>query len=111
MKIVLHWLILSAAVYATAYFVPGIAVAPVWHVLIIGACLMFLNTIVKPIIGVLTLPINIITLGLFSIALNALLFYALSFVINGFSIQTLTAALIGSIVVSVLNWIGEKVLG
>lgn len=109
MKLIWHWLILSAAVYATTYVVHGISIAPWWSIFIVGACLMFINTIIKPVLGILTLPINILTLGIFSLILNALLFWALTFIISGFIIQTFTAAFLGSLIISVLNWIGGKV--
>lgn len=111
MKIILHWIIVSAAVYGLAYFVPNISVSIWWVSLIIGAILYFIHQIVKPIVKILTLPINIITLGLFSIFLNVLFFWFPSVIISGFKVQTLTAAFIGGIAISIINSITEKILG
>ncbi len=110
MKIILHWIVLSLAVLVTAYFVPGIIVSSFWVALIVGACLGFINLIIKPIINILTLPLNVLTLGLFSLVINGAFFYFLATLIKGFSVDSFKAAFIGAIVVSVINWIGDKVL-
>ncbi len=110
MKILLHWLILSVAAYATTFFVSGISIHPAWVALIVGACLAFINTIIKPIVGILTLPINIMTLGLFSLVLNALFFWLVANIISGFSVATFQAAFWGALAVSVINWIANKVI-
>jgi len=110
MRILLHWLILTGAILITAYVVPGIAVSNFLTALIAGACLGFINLVIKPVLKLLTLPINLITLGIFSIVLNALLFWALTVVVPGFSIATFQAALIGSIIVAVINWIFNKIM-
>jgi putative membrane protein len=110
MKIILHWIIISATVYGLAYFVPNISISIWWVALIIGAILYFIHQIVKPIIKILTLPINLLTFGLFSIVLNVLFFWFPSVIISGFKVQTLTAALIGGIVISIVNSITERIL-
>ncbi len=113
MKLILHILLLSAGVYGAAYFIPaGIHVNPWYIALIVGACLTVINMVVKPIINILTLPINILTLGLFSIAINGAIFFFLgSGIVRGFAVDTLIYALYGSIIVSVINWLGTKILG
>ena len=110
MKILLHWLLLTIAILITAYLVPGIAVSGFLTALIAGACLGFINLVIKPVLKLLTLPINILTLGIFSIVLNALLFWALTLVVPGFSIATFQAALIGSVIIAVINWIFNKII-
>lgn len=110
MKIILHWIILSASVIATTYIVSGISLSPVIiTALIVGACLTLFNMFIKPIINILTLPINIVTLGLFSLVINGLLFWFLGTVIRGFTVSTFMAAFVGAIFVSVINWILKKV--
>lgn len=108
MKILLHWLILAAAVYATAYFIPGIAVTGVATALIVAACLAFINLTIKPIISLITLPINIVTLGIFGLLLNGAFFYFVAEIIGGFSIATFKAAILGALVVSIINWIASR---
>lgn len=109
MGILIHWLILTLAVLASQYVVPGIHVDTFLTAVIVAAILAFINTIVKPVIGILTLPINILTLGLFSVVLNALFFWGVAYLISGFSVSGFQAALLGSVIVSVLNWIANKV--
>ena len=109
MKILLHWLILTLGIMATAYVVPGISVSTFLTAVIAGACLGFINLVIKPVISLLTLPINLLTLGIFSIILNGLLFWALTIVVAGFTIATFKAALIGSVIVAVINWLGVKI--
>jgi len=110
MKLILHWIILSVAVFATTKIISGITINPLWVVLIVGACLTLVNMFIKPIINILTLPLNIVTLGLFSLIINGLIFWYLgSGIINGFSVAGFYPAFIGSVLISILNWILSKV--
>lgn len=109
MKIILHWIILSVAVYATTFIVSGISINPLWVALIVGACLTLFNMFIKPIIKILTLPINIITLGLFSLVINGAIFWYLGTLVKGFEVTTFTAAFIGALLVSIINWILNKI--
>lgn len=104
MKLIFKWLVLSAAVIVAAYVVPGITVNPWTTALIVGVVLGLINMFVKPVLFILTIPINIITLGIFGIVLNALLFWAAAYFVSGFVIATFTAALFGSIIVSLVTW-------
>jgi putative membrane protein len=111
MRIILHWLILSIAVWATTLLVGGVVVDPIWVALIVGACLTLVNMFLKPIINILTLPLNILTLGIFSLFINGAIFWYLgSGMIRGFSVIGFTAAFVGALLVSVLNWIITKLL-
>ncbi len=110
MGIFFRWLMLILAVIASAYFVPGIEVVGVLPAVIAGAVLIFIHTIIKPIIKILTLPINILTLGIFSLVLNGLFFWFVSTVVSGFSVADFTDALWGSLIVSVLNWLADKAI-
>lgn len=110
MKIILHWIIISVAVFATTKILPGqITVDPIWTALIVGACLTLFNMIIKPIINIITLPINLITLGLFSLVINGALFWYLGTFIKGFMVTTFYAAFIGALLVSIINWVLKKV--
>ena len=106
--ILLRWLITTLAVFALPYFVSGIGVNTILTAVIVGACLVFINLIVKPVVSILTLPINMLTLGLFSLVLNALFFWIVARLIDGFTVETLIAAIIGSLVIGMLNWIVSK---
>lgn len=100
----------SGAVYGLAYFYPAITVSPWWVALIVGAVLYFIHSLVKPVIKILTLPITIITFGLFSIALNLFFFWFPSYIINGFSVTGIKALFIGAITISVVNWLADKIV-
>lgn len=108
MKILLHWIILTLAVIASQYVVPGIQVDTFLTALVVAAILAFINTIIKPVVGLLTLPINILTLGIFSLVLNALFFWGVAYVVSGFSVVDFVAAFWGSLIVSIINWIAGQ---
>lgn len=110
MKIILHWLIITGAVLATPYVVDGISVTSFVTALIVAAILGFINTIIKPVISILTLPLNLLTLGLFSLVLNGLFFWIIARMVTGFTVSGFKAAFLGAIVVSVINWLGSKIL-
>ncbi len=109
MKIILHWVILSVAVWLSTQVVTGISLDPLWVALIVGACLTLFNMFVKPIITLLTLPLTIVTLGLFSLVVNGLIFWYLGKVIEGFSVYNFSAAFFGALLVSVINWLLKKI--
>jgi len=109
MKIILHWIILSVAVFATSKVVSDITIDPLWVALIVGACLTLFSMFIKPIINILTLPINIVTFGLFSLVINGAIFWYLGTLVKGFEVTTFTAAFIGALLVSIINWILNKI--
>ncbi len=106
--ILLRWFITTLAIFALPYFVSGITVNSILTAVIVAACLAFLNMIVKPVITLLTLPINILTLGLFSLVINGAFFWFVAQIIQGFAVSGFKAALIGAFVISVINWIVGK---
>lgn len=108
MNVLARWLILSGTVYGLAYFMNDISVTPWWTIFVVGACLVFIIMVVEPILKILTFPITLITLGLFSIVLNALLFWFLGYIVPGFVVATFLAAFYGSLIVWIIDWIGSK---
>ncbi|HLP86371.1 MAG TPA: phage holin family protein [Candidatus Paceibacterota bacterium] len=109
MKIILHWVLVSISVFLTSKIISGITIDPLYTALVVGACLSLFSMFIKPIINVLTLPINIVTLGLFSLVINGAVFWFLGTLIKGFGVSTFTAAFVGALVVAILNWILNKV--
>lgn len=103
--ILLRWFITTLAIFALPYFVKGITINGILTAVIVAACLIFINMIIKPVITILTLPLNILTLGLFSFVLNGLFFWFVAHLIAGFTVANFTAAMIGAFVISVINWI------
>lgn len=109
--ILLRWFITVLAIFALPYFVDGISVASILTAVIVAACLVFLNMVVKPVITILTLPLNILTLGLFSLVINGAFFWFVGQIIQGFTVSSFKAAIIGAFVISIINWIIGKFVG
>lgn len=105
MRILFHFIILSIAVWLTTELISGVTVDPVWVALIVGACLTLFNMFLRPIITILTLPINVLTLGFFSLLVNGIVFWYLGTIVRGFSVTTFSAAFIGALLVTIINWL------
>lgn len=103
--ILIKLLITVLAIFAMPYFVSGITVSGILTAVIVGVCLVFLNMVVKPIVSLLTLPLNIMTLGLFSLVINGLFFWFVAQIISGFTVASFTSAIIGALIISIINWI------
>jgi|SRR3989344_593191 len=111
MHTILKYLGTVAAVYLTVSIIPGISVAGGWATILLVALVWSVITmVVRPVLAILTLPITVITLGLFSFVLNALLFYAMTYVVPGFSVDGFLPALLGALVLSIFTWLIHKAL-
>jgi putative membrane protein len=108
MKIISRILLTALALLLTAYLIPGIEVTGVYPAIIAALVLGILNVIVKPVLIILTLPITIITLGLFMFVINAGLFMFAASFIDGFTVDGFPWALLGSLIVSVISSTGNK---
>lgn len=100
MKIIVRWLLLAAALLLVANLYGGVAVASFGAALIAAFVLGLLNTLVRPVLVLLTLPVTLLTLGLFLFVINALMFWAAASVLEGFTVNGFGAALIGSLIYS-----------
>ena len=100
MTLLLVWILNAVALLVVAYILPGITVASFGSALIAALVLGLLNTLVKPLLIVLTLPITIVTLGLFLLVLNALVFWFAGSILKGFQVEGFWWAVIGAIVYS-----------
>lgn len=109
-KIIVRVLIFSLAVFVASYFVNGVFVTGVVPALIAGALLSILHFIIKPVLQIITLPINLITFGLFALILNSIFFWFVSTLIPGLSVANFIAAFWGAVVVSVVNWIFDSMI-
>ncbi|HSH54352.1 MAG TPA: phage holin family protein [Methylotenera sp.] len=105
MKLLLVWLLNALALIAVTYLVPNIHVADFVTALIAALVIGLVNMLIKPILVILTLPITILTLGLFILVINGVLFYAVGNWLQGFEVRTLMAGMIGALVYSVLSWL------
>lgn len=108
-SLLLRWLLSALALLAVAYIYPGVKVESFFAAAVAALALGLVNALVRPILVVLTLPVTIVTLGLFLFVINALLFWLVAQIIQGFAVQGFLAALIGSILYSlittVVNWL------
>jgi putative membrane protein len=101
---IIHWLVVAIGLWVAAQIVPGVTVTS-WTTLALAALVLgFVNAIIKPILVILTLPITVLTLGLFYLVVNAIAFGLAAAVVPGFSISSFTAALLGALVTSVVSW-------
>lgn len=101
MKILVRWLLLAAALLLVSYVYGGVSVASFGSALLAAFVLGLLNTLVRPLLVLLTLPVTVLTLGLFLFVINALMFWAAAGVLSGFNVTGFGAALIGSVIYSV----------
>ena len=110
MSILLHWLVSALAVMISAYVLPGVHVQNFFVALVTAVVLGLINAIVKPIFVFFTLPITILTLGLFLLVINALLVLLASKIVPGFRVDGFWWALAFSIILSIVHPFLERVL-
>jgi putative membrane protein len=111
MRLLLRWLLSAAALLVVTYLYSGVQVSSFTSALIAAAVIGLLNMVVRPVLVVLTLPVTIVTFGLFLFVINALMFWAASGLLGGFVVKGFVAALIGSLIYSLLRLIIEAALG
>ena len=105
MRLLLVWVLNAIALLGVAYIYPGVQVQDWKSAAIAALVLGLVNTLVKPILVLLTLPVTILTLGLFLVVLNALLFWGVAEVLSGFNVNGFWAAVLGAILYSVIGWL------
>lgn len=110
MHLILRWLLSAGTLMLIAYYLPGITVAGFYTALIAALVLGLCNALVRPIILFFTLPITILTLGLFTFVINALLFWLVSTVVKGFYVDGFYPAFWGALIMSVVGWTVGRVL-
>ena len=103
MSLLLRWITISLVLLASAYIFPAIQVENIFAALVAAIILGLINAILKPILIILTLPINILTLGLFTFVINALLVLFAASLVPGFSIRSFWWALLLSLILSITN--------
>ena len=99
-------LILSAvSVGITAYFMDSVTIEPWWVTVIVAVVLGLINSIVRPIVQILSLPITLLTLGLFALVVNGLMVLLCAKFVSGFTVESLGAGILFSIILAVVNWV------
>lgn len=112
MKYIINWTVMTLAVFVSAQILSGVSVNSVFTAFMVALVLGIINVFLKPILLILTLPINIFTLGLFTLVINAFLVLLASQIVDGFRVDSfwwaLAFSLVMSIVHSTLHQIGKK---
>ncbi len=107
-----RWLLNIASLMLVDYIVPGISYSGFWSLFWVSLLLGFLNAVVRPIIIILTLPVNVLTMGLFTFIINAFVFWLVGTIVKGFTITDFNAAFFGALVyyvlILIINYFLEK---
>lgn len=111
MKLLFKWLLSATALLAVAHLYSGVVVQSFSSALIAAFVIGLFNTLLRPVLVLLTLPVTILTLGLFLFVINALMFWLASTALTGFHVRDFGAALLGSLIYSVLGLMIDSALG
>lgn len=110
LKLIAKWLLSASALLFVAYVYDGVEVRSFGTALLAALVIGLLNTVVRPVLVVLTLPVTVVTLGLFLFVINALMFWAAAALLDGFLVRDFVAALIGSLAYTLLGIVIESAL-
>ncbi|PKO24557.1 MAG: hypothetical protein CVU35_08685 [Betaproteobacteria bacterium HGW-Betaproteobacteria-8] len=105
MLLLLIWILNALALLAVAYLMPSIEVAGFMSALVAAAVIGLVNVLIRPVLILLTLPVTVLTLGLFIFVINGLLFYFVGHVLEGFHVQSLLSGIVGAILYSIISWL------
>lgn len=108
MNIPLNWVISAVVVLAVAYILPGVSVDGFWVALVVALVLGLVNAVLKPIAVILTMPITIVTLGLFLFVINALMVLLVDAVVPGFDVTNFWWALLFGLILSLVNGLVKR---
>jgi len=109
--LILKWLIMTVSVMVTAYVIPGVTVRSFMSALWVALLLGIVNMLLRPFLILITLPINILTLGLFTFVINGLIILLVSSVVKGFQVSGFWIAVLFSIVLSIVNYVMNFFIG
>jgi putative membrane protein len=109
--VLLRWFVLTAAVLAASWLLEGIRVDGLLSAIAAAATLGILNAFLRPLIILLTLPVNILTLGLFTFVINALMLQIVSQVIPGFTVRGFWTAVFGALIIGAVSWLLNTFVG
>ena len=104
MKLLVVWLLNALALLAVAYLMPSIEVSGFGGALIAAAVIGLVNMLIRPLLVLLTLPITLLTLGLFILVINGLLFFGVGALLEGFDVQGLWSGMLGALLYSLISW-------
>lgn len=105
MALIVRWLIYAVAIMLLTYIVPGISVRNFYSALIAALVLGLVNAMIRPLLIILTLPVNVLTLGLFTLVINALMLWLVASIVKGFDVKNFVAAFLGALVLWAVSWL------
>lgn len=105
MGFVIRLVVNAAALWVAAQLIPGVVITGLTPLVLAALVLGLVNAIVRPVLVILTLPLTLVTLGLFLFVLNAFCLWLTSKLVPGFEVQTFGSALLGALVISVVSWL------
>jgi|SRR3989344_9279594 len=108
MEIIIHWVLSALLILATAYLLPGVSLSGFAAALVVAVILGLLNALLKPLLIILTLPVNIVTLGLFTLVINGFLVWLASIIVPGFRFANFGYAILFALVLSLLSFITHR---
>ena len=103
LSLIARWIVNAAALLLVAYLYPGVTVASFWAAMLAALVLGLVNALIRPLLVLLTLPVTVLTLGLFLFVINALMFWLVAEIVSGFQVTGFWAALIGSVLYSLIT--------
>ena len=104
-RLLVVWLVNTAALVAVAYLMPSVSIASLPAALVGALVLGLVNAVIRPVLVLLTLPVTVLTLGLFIFVINGLLFWAVGSFVEGFHVAGFWAAVLGALVFSLVSWL------
>jgi putative membrane protein len=104
MKLIVVWLLNALALLAVAYLMPSIHVSGFGGALIAAAVIGLVNMLIRPVLVLLTLPVTVLTLGLFILVINGLLFFFVGNILKGFEVGSLWSGILGALLYSLISW-------
>ncbi len=112
MRFIIHWILYAVAIALIAYFLPGVTITGgVITVIMLSVVLGIINTVIRPVLHFLTMPISVLTLGLFSLVVNGVLVMVASALVPGFVVQNLLWAIAFALILSIVNGILNSLAG
>lgn len=110
MRLLIRWLINAIALLGIAYYLPGVLVEGYYAAFITALVLGLVNAVIRPIILFFTLPLNLLTLGLFTLVINGFLFWFVSTVVDGFAVSGFMPAFWGALIMTLVSWVVSTLL-
>ena len=109
-RLLIVWVLNAVALMAVAYLMPQIKVTSFFSALVAAFALGAVNTLIRPVLTLLTLPISILTLGFFYLVINGLLFWMVGKILNGFSVDGFWIAVFGGLLYGLISWLLSMII-